>query len=226
MRIAALIQARMSSRRFPGKMLAPFRGRPIVDHVVDAVRRGVPDGTPVVLSTSEEASDDPLALYCESRGVSVYRGSLEDVLGRFRRALDHLDAGRAPEARAEWALRVCGDSPILSATVIRRVVDAAERARDADLVTTTHVRTFPRGQNAELVRADVLRRLDDSAQLTAESREHVTQAIHSRPASFRIVNVTSGDPALAVRHHAVDTVEDLLRLEAADLDAELAEIGA
>jgi len=213
----------MSSRRFPGKMLAPFRGRPIVDHVIEAVRKGIPEGSPVMLLTSEETSDDPLALYAASRGVEVFRGPLDDVLGRFRRALDRASAPPAPPV--DWVLRICGDSPILSVTVLRKVLEHAAAEPGADLVTTTHVRTYPRGQNAELIRADVLRRLDGSADLTAENREHVTQAIHLRPGSFRIVNVASGDASLSTRHHAVDTIEDLHRLEYADLDAELAGVG-
>ena len=214
----------MSSRRFPGKMLAPFRGEPILDHVVDAVRRGVPDA-PVVVLTSSERSDDPLAAYARSRGIEVFRGPLDDVLGRFRLALDMVDARAGDAAATDWVLRICGDSPLLSATVIRRVIEAAAAARDADLVTTTQERTFPRGQNAELLRASVLRSLDADGALTAENREHVTHAIHVRPAAYRIVNVSSGDPTLASRHHAIDTIDDLLRLEAADLDAELAGVG-
>lgn len=222
-RVAAFIQARMSSRRFPGKMLAPFRGRPIIDHVIDAVTRGVPEGSPVVVITSEERSDDPLAVYVKSRGVEVFRGPLDDVLGRFRRALDASDAREAREA--DWVLRVCGDSPLLSSTVIRLVVERAATSPDADLVTTTHVRTFPRGQNAEIVRASTLRRLDDDKTLSAENREHVTQGIHQRPDAFEVINVVSADPSLAARNHAVDSIEDLHRLESADLDAELAGVG-
>lgn len=217
MRVVAFVQARMSSRRFPGKMLAPFRGRPILDHVLDSVKRALPE-TPLALLTSDDPSDDPLAVYAQSRGVRVVRGALDDVLGRFRKALD------SGEGDVEWVLRICGDSPLLSATVIRRVVDAA-RGSDADLVTTIQPRTFPRGQNAELIRASVLRALDDDRRLSAENREHVTQAIHQRPSEYEIVNVASGDPSLATRHHAVDTVEDLLRLEQANIDEELAGIG-
>lgn len=205
-------------------MLAPFRGRPILAYVVDAVRRAVPDA-PVVVLTSEETSDDPLALYAASLGADVFRGPLDDVLGRFRRALDRADARAEKGAEAEWVLRICGDSPLLSATVLRRVIDAAAAAPEADLVTTTHDRTFPRGQNAELVPAGVLRRLDDSKELTAENREHVTHAIHKAPSRYTIVNVTSGRANLSDRHHAIDTIEDLLRLETADLDAELEGVG-
>jgi spore coat polysaccharide biosynthesis protein SpsF len=204
MRLAAFVQARMSSARFPGKVLAPFRGRPLVDHVVDAVARALPGTRPCVV-TSLEPSDDPLVAYLERRGVDVFRGPLDDVLGRFCRALDEV----RPDA--EWALRVCADSPLLSPDVIARVLEAV--VPDADLVTTTHVRTFPKGQNVEIVRAEVLRRLDLLPEVTAEDREHVTRFVHRNPAGFRIVNVTSGNPVLSEESHVVDTVDDLRRLE-------------
>lgn len=183
----------------------------MLDHVVEAVQRALPDA-PLKILTSDEVSDVPLVVYAESRGWIAFRGPLDDVLGRFRRALD-------ATAEVDWILRICGDSPVLSSEVIRRVVAAA--TAEADLVTTTFNRTFPRGQNAELLRADVLRRIDASGDLSPTDREHVTQFIHHHPDRFRIVNVASGNPALADRHDAVDTVEDLLRLEKAS-DAELA----
>ncbi len=212
----------MSSRRFPGKMLAPFRGRPVLDHVIEAVRRGAP-GAPLVVLTSEQPADDPLAIYAQSRGAEVFRGALDDVLGRFRRALDAVDA-RADQP-TDWVLRICGDSPLLSGAVIRRVIETTTTAPDADLITTTQQRTFPRGQNPELLRASTLRRLDDDPTLNLENREHVTHAMHVSPEGYRIVNVSSGDPTLASRRHAIDTIDDLLRLEAADLEAELAGVG-
>jgi spore coat polysaccharide biosynthesis protein SpsF len=207
-RIAVFVQARMSSRRFPGKVLAPFRGRPLLDHVLDAVRSALPDA-PLKVVTSDEPSDDPVAAYVASRGIDVFRGPRDDVLGRFRRALD-------ASPNVEWVLRICADSPLLSASVIRKVVEAARP--DVDLVTTTHQRTFPRGQNAELIAASVLRSIDGLLDATAEDREHVTRAIHNRPERFRIVNVVSGNPELAQQHHSVDTIEDLVRLE--NVDAE------
>jgi spore coat polysaccharide biosynthesis protein SpsF len=81
--VKAFVQARMSSTRFPGKVLAPLHGQPIVVHVVRAAGAAVgPDN--VVVATSDEASDDPLAEYLDSAGVSCFRGPLEDVLERFR----------------------------------------------------------------------------------------------------------------------------------------------
>ena len=78
MRVRAFVQARMSSARFPGKVLAPFRGRPILWHVVDRVARALPD-VPRVIVTSTDASDDPIAAYAQAIDTACFRGPLDDV---------------------------------------------------------------------------------------------------------------------------------------------------
>lgn len=192
----------MSSRRFPGKVLAPFRGRPIIWHVLDRVAQALPDLARVVV-TSTDASDDPLAAYLAHLGVPCFRGPLDDVFERFRRA--------ARAHGASWLLRVCADSPLLDSRVLRAVVDAFDPS--LDLVTTTAPRTFPKGHNAELINAATFAAID-AAELDADDREHVTRFLHRQPQRFKLRNVESGDPSLAALELAVDTIEDLRRLEA------------
>jgi spore coat polysaccharide biosynthesis protein SpsF len=202
--VRAFVQARMSSARFPGKVLAPFRGRPIIDHVLAAIGRAAP-GLPVVVATSDSGSDDPLAAYLRARDVACFRGPLADVLGRFRSCLD--------EYPCDYVLRVCADSPLLGVPVVRRVLAVLTESSDPpDLVTTTLRRTFPRGTNVELISASRLGNLDVGA-LDAEDREHVTRYFHRHAEEFRIVNVESGNPGLAELDVAVDTVSGLHRLE-------------
>jgi len=200
----AIIQARMSSRRFPGKVLAPFHGRPIIAHVCDRVA-AVLGRESVAVATSSEPSDDPLVAYLDSLRIASHRGPLDDVLGRF------VSCARGYPGRA--VLRISADSPALDEAVIRRVV-AEATAHDVDLVTTTCPRTFPKGTNAEILSAAALARLDRLA-TTPHHREHVTAYAYDHPEQFTIRNVTSGDPGLAALSVAVDTVEDLIRLEAA-----------
>ncbi|HEY4181737.1 MAG TPA: NTP transferase domain-containing protein [Kofleriaceae bacterium] len=200
--ICVFIQARMSSRRFPGKVLAPFRGRPIIWHVIERVRHALPE-LPCVVVTSTDATDDPLAAYVGSLDVAVYRGALDDVLARF--------AGAAAQHPAAWLLRICADSPVLDERVLKEVVAAP---RDGmDLVTTTAPRTWPKGHNAELIRTSSLMALL-ATELDAEDREHVTRAFHRQTDRYKLTNVESGDPSLAGQDLAVDTLEDLRRLEA------------
>jgi spore coat polysaccharide biosynthesis protein SpsF len=202
--VRAVIQARMSSRRFPGKVLAPFRGEPLIQSVIRAVDRALPN-VPIVVATSLHPTDDPLAMYVGSLGVPLFRGSLENVFDRFLACADIHPC--------RWMLRVNADSPLLAASPLQAVIGHADAA-DLDLVTTTFPRTFPRGQNTELIRVDAMRSID-TTMLTPDDQEHVTQFFYRNPAHFRILNVESGDPSLAALNLSVDTLDDLHRLESA-----------
>lgn len=192
----------MSSSRFPGKVLAPFRGEPLIAHVIRAVS-SVLGSDRVVVATSSEVSDDPLCAYLESLRCNYFRGSLQDVFDRFRQCLEAFPA--------DWVLRICADSPLLQTMPLEHVIKRAEEV-DCDIVTTTFPRTFPKGTNAELIRATTFVGVDRS-ELTDEDQEHVTRFFYRNPQRFRIVNVASSVPGLSGLNYAVDTVEDLHRLE-------------
>ena len=197
-----VIQARMSSARFPGKVLASLNGIPILARVVkqlaDAVSRA-----DILVATSDHTSDDPIAAYAPTLGVECFRGPLDDVLERFRMC--------ARKRGGQWVGRISADSPLLDADVVRRVLDARTDGRP-DLVTTTFPRSFPAGQNVELIRADSLMRLPDE-ELTAEDREHVTAFFYRHASRFVIHNIESRRPMVPGESLAVDTIEDLRRLE-------------
>ena len=196
----------MSSRRFPGKVLAPFRGEPLVRRVIRQVETALPD-TPIVVATSDHPSDDPLVAYLAMLRVAVFRGSLDAVFDRFVACADRFPC--------RWMLRVSADSPLLGARVLRAVAAHAART-DLDLVTTIFPRTFPSGHNAELISVDALRGVS-RAELTAGDREHVTPFFYRHAERYRIVNVEAAAPIAG--SFTVDTLEDLRRLEAIVCDA-------
>ena len=191
----------MSSRRFPGKVLAPFRGRAVIDHVVDQITKALPLDR-IIIATSTESSDDPLAAHLRARDVSVFRGSLEDVFGRFQ--------GCLREHPCTWFFRVCGDSPLLDPVLFTRLLE--RRSGGVDLVTNIFPRSFPKGQSLELVNARAFQALD-STQLSPEQREHVTQVFYDDPSRFQIANVSADGPDLSCTSVALDTLDDLLALE-------------
>lgn len=197
------IQARMSSARFPGKVLAPFRGRPMIDSVLRNVADALPGGR-IVVATSDDATDDPLAAYVRHLGIEVFRGSRDNVLQRLQGCL------QAHPCR--WFFRVCGDSPLVDADLIREMVAYADRT-DLDLVTNVFPRTFPKGQSLEFVRAETFAGISEE-ELDADAREHVTKIYYAQPSRFRILNLTARDRSRAELSLAVDTLDDLRRIEA------------
>lgn len=201
--VTAFIQARMSSRRFPGKVLTPFLGRPVIEHVIENVQLVEAISRTVVL-TSDEKSDDPLVEYLESAQHEVFRGPLLNVFERYRLA--------AQEFPAPWVLRLCADSPLLSSAVVEEVVKRGLGDAECDLVTTRFSPPFPKGQNAELIRTQCMLEVSVES-LTDFDREHVTPWFYRHRDKYRIVNASSLDLDLPDGDYTIDTPEDLERLE-------------
>jgi len=201
MTFRVFIQARMSSRRLPGKVLAPLAGRPMIAWVVGRVAEVV-SRSRIVVATSVSPSDDPLAAYAGQLGVGVFRGDLDNVVKRFQ---DCLQAHPA-----DWLVRVCADSPLLDPGLIGLLAGSLDSG--VDLVTNVQTRTFPRGQSVEFINARTFAALDAAA-MAPEEREHLTQVFYRHPQRFKIVNIAARDPALASLSHVVDTLEDLRAIE-------------
>jgi spore coat polysaccharide biosynthesis protein SpsF len=199
--IVAIVQARMSSRRLPGKVLMELAGRPTLDWVLDSAERAKRVDR-LVVATSVEPSDDPIEAYSGARGVECHRGPLDDVAGRFLEVVDRL------EPRA--FVRITADSPLLDHRVIDDVVSAYQ-ADPADVVTTVFPRTVPSGQSVELVTSEAFRRAYPLMDPT--EREHVTLHFYRHPDAWRIAGVEPQDAPAQIAV-SLDTPEDAERIEA------------
>ncbi len=201
--VRIFIQARMSSSRFPGKMLAPLLGRPVLAHVVEKAAAAVGLDRVVVL-TSTETSDDALVCYTESfLKAKVYRGDLSNVVRRFQKGI--------AEHPCEWFVRICGDSPLIDPRLILAMIKRI-RPQD-DLVTNVAVRTFPPGQSVEILKASTFNAIE-AARLKAEEQEHVTLHYYSNPVRYVINQIRSVRPELVEQRMVVDTLDDLFEIEA------------
>lgn len=201
MQIRVFVQARMSSVRFAGKMLAPFHGRPLVASVVDGIARGGLRPQ-IVLLTSTHPSDDPLVDFvlrdCQ---VPVFRGELDNVVARYQACLR--------VHPCDWFVRISGDSPLMDGMLVHRMIDFIEPG--FDMVTNVKRRTFPPGQSVECVRSAAFAPLE-AASLSAAQREHVTTVFYEQP-RWRIRSIVCRDPIWAQTRLVVDTEVDLRAVE-------------
>ncbi len=202
MRIGAIIQARMTSRRLPGKVLAEVHGRPMLQYLLERVERCTElDG--VVVATSTDPSDDPIESFCAERGVDCFRGSLDNVAERFREA--------AQRQGLDAFVRLCADSPLLDPSLIDQAV-ATYRSGGADLVSTVLARSFPPGQSVEVVSASVFAAAIGQMN-RADDLEHVTSYFYTHAGEYRIKTIRGGHNGGDV-DFAIDTPRDLERFRA------------
>jgi spore coat polysaccharide biosynthesis protein SpsF len=174
--ILAILQARSTSTRLPGKVLRPLMGAPMILRQIERVKRARRVDR-LVVATSTASSDDALARVAADAGVAVHRGDLDDVLARFVGALGAFGP-------ATHVVRLTADCPLADPDVIDAVVGkvVAEGAEYGS--NTPPHRTFPKGLDAECMTAEALRAAAARA-ASPEEHEHVTWALHRHPELYR-----------------------------------------
>lgn len=202
MTVIALLQARTSSTRLPGKVLKPLLGEPMILRQIERLRR-VRNIDRLMVVTSDSPSDDALAACCVGAGVEVFRGSLDDVLDRFYSAVK--------EIRPEHVVRLTADCPLTDPEVIDAVIDFY-RSGDYDYASNVLQPTFPDGLDIEVFRFSVLEAIAREATLPSQ-REHVTSFIYQHPERFRLGGFTYGKDLSSLRW-TVDEPSDLMFVEA------------
>jgi spore coat polysaccharide biosynthesis protein SpsF len=196
----AFIQARMSSSRFPGKVLEELGGLPTIVFMVQRARRArLLDE--VVVVTSTDVSDQPLADALARHGIKCFRGDLNDVLARFAAAAAHFGATEV--------MRLTGDCPLVDPDTVDRVI-RARREAGADYSSNVDPPTYPDGLDVEFFTREALDRCAREAR-TQPEREHVTLWMRDPAAGLRRVNVRAIVDCSSLRL-TVDYPDDLALL--------------
>lgn len=197
MKTVAIIQARMTSTRLPGKVLADVAGLPMLLRVVNRARRSTTLDL-VGVATTTNATDDELVQLCNASNIPCYRGSEDDVLDRYYQA--------AAALSSDVIVRITSDCPLLDTRVVDKVVGAF-RAADCDYAANVIEPTYPDGLDTEVMSRAALARAWRDARLKSE-REHVTPFLRNHPELFRLASVKH-DEDLSHLRWTVDEPRDL-----------------
>jgi spore coat polysaccharide biosynthesis protein SpsF len=165
--ILAVLQARTSSTRLPGKVMLPLVGAPMIVRQIERVMRSRRIDR-LVVATSLDPSDDIIEKTVRREAIPVFRGPLDDVQARYVQALD--------AHPADHVVRLTGDCPLADPTVIDATIDHVLAAGvDYGSNTPPH-RTFPKGLDVEVMTSYALRAAARAP--SDEARQHVTWDLH------------------------------------------------
>jgi glutamate-1-semialdehyde 2,1-aminomutase len=185
----------MGSARFPNKVMRPICGTPLIGLLLGRFARARRINE-IVVATSEDPRNEPLARYVRELGYEVYRGSEEDVLDRYY--------GAAKRYGADVVVRITGDCPLIDPEIVDAVI-AKFASSGADYASNCVPPTYPDGLDAEVFSAKALEAAWSGAKSSFE-REHVTPFICESGQFTRAAHLHSSDESAA--RWTVDEPED------------------
>lgn len=225
MKTVAILQARMNSSRLPGKVLLPLANQPMLRRVISRLQRAAHLNS-ILVATTTDPADDPIADFCTAHGIACYRGEPYDVLARY--------LGAARFAEADTIVRITADCPLIDPALVDAVILALHDPQNpldfcANRLPPPWGRTYPIGLDVEVCTRVALERAAHEA-TAAHHREHVMPYLYddlppdSLPKTAPIARAqTSRGFRIGLLHHpedfgtvrwTVDTPADLQALNA------------
>jgi|MDTB01.2.fsa_nt_gb spore coat polysaccharide biosynthesis protein SpsF len=178
MKVAAIIEARMTSTRLPGKVLMEAGSKPMLYWLVSRLKR-VESIDQIILATTININDNPLVDFATKEGISFFRGSEDNVMERVLQAAEH--------NQVDIIVGITGDCPLIDPDIVDQAINIYKNNK-ADYVSNAHIRSYPDGMDVQVYSLNTLKK---SFQLTTNllDYEHVTLHIRNNDELFSKINI-------------------------------------
>jgi len=175
-----IIQARLSSKRLPEKVLKKINGLEIIKHIIKNLKKSK-FRFRIVVATSTHQSDKKLVSFLKRNNIEYFCGSLDNVLYRLLKC--------ALTYKEKYFIRINGDSPFIDKKIIDKMVFFFKKKNNNfDLITNVYPRTFPKGQSVEIIKTQCLQKISKK-KISKLEKEHVTKFIYDNNKLFKIKNI-------------------------------------
>ena len=178
MKIAAIVEARMASKRLPGKVLLEAKNITMLDHLIDRLKK-VKIIDEIIVATTINPLDQEIIDFCYAKEIRYFRGSEDDVMGRV--------IGAAEYCKADIIVEITADCPIIDPSIVEQIINIY-LFNKVDYVSNANIRSYPDGMDTQVYSIDILK---SSYSMTDNKldREHVTLHIRNNPDIFSNINV-------------------------------------
>lgn len=180
MKVTAIIQARFSSTRLPGKVLytLPFDSKTtVLSQVIRRLKKAATVNE-IIVATTHEKDADAIERNAAEERIKVFRGSESNVLARYY--------GAAKENKADAVVRITSDCPCVDPEIVDKVV-MKYRKKHCDYASNILTRTYPRGLDVEVFSFSALEKAFKKS-TSMRDKEHVTAFMYNNQSQFSCVN--------------------------------------
>lgn len=201
--LGAVIQARMDSKRLPGKVMMPLLGKPILWHVVNRLKHSKKIEK-IIIATTNNDIDRNIVEFSDNNNIDFFCGSEEDVLDRYYQA--------SVKFNLKHIVRVTSDCPMIDPQVTDKVIgEYIGKSGEVNYTSNIHPPTYPDGLDTEVFSFTALETAWKKAKKKYQ-REHVTPFIWEQPNRFKLINVVN-DEDLSFMRWTVDEEKDFIFVE-------------
>ena len=173
-----IIQARMGSKRLPGKVMKPLDDKnPSLYYSITQIKN-VKNIDKIIVATTKQKEDDVICDFSKKMNISCFRGNSDDVLDRYYKC--------AQENKLDEIIRITADCPLIDPQVIDEIISEFENS-GCDYIQNLEPRTFPDGMDVEIFRFNILKEAWENAELPSE-REHVTSYFRNNKNKIQMKN--------------------------------------
>ena len=200
MRTGIIVQARMNSRRLPGKVMLPIKGKPMLSYLLERLKH-VKKAEALIIATTYHKESDAIHKLCRELNVLCVRGSERDVLSRYIKAIEryNLDA----------VVRLTSDNPLVDPSLVDEMIDEFKgELPQLDYLENVYNSGYPIGYCVEVIRSEALKKAFAEAEKDYQ-HEHVTPYLVENNEKFRTA-VFERKKASPNFRLTVDTKEDFM----------------
>lgn len=207
-KLGIIIQARMASKRLPGKILMNINGQPLILNLYKRINNYIK--FPIVVATTTEKSDDLLVNLLSEAHIKIYRGLQDNVLDRYIKAAEFYGITDI--------IRICADNPFLDLSFLTQLINLWEKDTKSDYISFEYnhkpVILSHFGVFAEIVKLSALQKLAILFPENKTYQEHVTYGVYTNDKIFdvRLLDIEQEISPYEGIRLTIDTAEDFERL--------------
>ncbi|MCZ4319936.1 hypothetical protein O4H26_13155 [Aequorivita viscosa] len=197
--IGVIILSRFNSTRLPGKALMEIREKPILKYILERISQVV-EKSNIIIATSSEDTDDPIAKFASKEEINCYRGSLDNVSCRFLKA--------SQNSGWDYTIRINGDNIFVDTDLLIEMINLAQTGI-YDFISNIDKRTFPIGMSIEIVKSSFYLDQYHKVLENKDYKEHVMQHLYLNETGNTKYIYNTRLPEAAGCHLALDDQRDL-----------------
>ena len=164
-KVSIIIQARLSSKRFPEKVLHKIKNKTIIEFLVSRLAHAT-SFEDIIFAIPDNKKNEKLDRYLKKiKNVKIFKGSEKNVLSRY--------FNTAKKFNSEIIVRITADCPLIDPLMLTRMINFYKKKK-YDYISNVRPRTFPDGLDIEIFNFKTLKYTYENSK-SKKDTEHVTR---------------------------------------------------